>query len=80
MFRSKKIIKKMVNWKCKKKTIYQKKNLGLRDAIINRINFFFKNEKKDIIIEDSMLPSQSFFLSTATCFFFDPSFNCSSFF
>ena len=58
----KKIIKKMVNWKCKKKIIYQKKNLGLRDAIINGIDFFFRNEKKGIILEDSMLPSQSFFL------------------
>ena len=58
----KKIIKKMVNWKCKKKTIYQKKNLGLRDAIINGIDFFFKNEKQRIILVVCILPSQSFFL------------------
>lgn len=58
----KKIINKMVDWKCKKKIIYQKKNLGLKEAVIHGIDFFFKNEKRGIILEDSMLPSRSFFL------------------
>lgn len=57
----KKIIKKKINWKCKKKIKFQEKNIGLRNACIAGIDFLFKNEKKGIILEDSMLPTKNFF-------------------
>jgi hypothetical protein len=56
------IIKKEITWRCKKKIIFQKKNIGLRESVILAINFLFKNETKGIILEDSMLPNKSFFL------------------
>jgi hypothetical protein len=57
----KKIIKRDVNWKCRLVTKFQKRNLGLRQAVIHGIDFFFKNETKGIILEDSILPNDSFF-------------------
>lgn len=57
----KQIIKKYINWKCEKKIIYHEKNIGLRNSIITGINFLFLSEQKGIILEDSMLPSNSFF-------------------
>ena len=40
---------------------FQEKNIGLRNACIAGIDFLFKNEKKGIILEDSMLPTKNFF-------------------
>ena len=57
----KNIIKKEIDWKCKKKIIFQKKNIGLRKSAISALNFLFSNEMKGIILEDSMLPNKSFF-------------------
>ena len=58
----KKIIKREINWKCKLITKYQKRNIGLREAIINGIDFFFRKESSGIILEDSILPQDEFFL------------------
>ena len=55
------IIKKEISWNCKKKIIFQKKNIGLRKSAISAINFLFKNETKGIILEDSTFPNKSFF-------------------
>lgn len=57
----KNVIKKEISWKCKKKIIFQKKNIGLRKSAISALNLLFSNEAKGIILEDSMLPNKSFF-------------------
>ena len=48
-------------WKHKIKKNYLKKNHGCRDGVSNGINWFFKNEKMGIILEDDCLPNKSFF-------------------
>jgi hypothetical protein len=45
----------------KVKKNYLKKNKGLRNAVINGIDWFFSHEQKGIILEDDCLPSKSFF-------------------
>jgi len=50
-----------VDWKCKVKTLFRKKNLGCKYAVSSAIDWFFKNVKQGIILEDDCLPSQSFF-------------------
>ena len=50
-----------VDWDCELKTLFRNENLGCRDAVSSAINWFFENEEKGIIIEDDILPSNSFF-------------------
>lgn len=61
-------LKKIVSiFKTKKKNIksikikYEKKNLGLRTNIISGINWVFKSHERCIILEDDILPNNSFF-------------------
>jgi len=49
------------NFNCKVVKKYNNKNLGLRDAVIEAVTWFFKNEKHGIILEDDCLPNQSFY-------------------
>lgn len=51
-----------LNWNCKVKKNFSKKNLGMKLNVINSINWFFKNEKMGIILEDDCIPTISFFL------------------
>jgi len=50
-----------VDWDCKVKTLFRDKNLGCKVAVSSAIDWFFKNVKEGIILEDDCLPSQSFF-------------------
>jgi len=50
-----------INWDCKVKTLFRKKNLGCKYAVSGAITWFFKNVKQGIILEDDCLPDQSFF-------------------
>jgi hypothetical protein len=52
---------KKINWKCKLTTIFYSKHMLVKDSIPASINFFFKKEKQGIILEDDVLPSQSFY-------------------
>lgn len=57
-------IKKLIYTDFNKSNIvarFEKKNLGLRNAVIKGINWFFKNNQKGIILEDDCIPSKSFF-------------------
>ncbi len=56
----KKIIDK-INWEVKIKKYYLKKNYGCKHAVSIGLDWFFKNEKKGIILEDDCIPSISFF-------------------
>ena len=40
---------------------FRKKNLGCKYSISDAINWFFKNEKSGIILEDDLIPSEDFF-------------------
>jgi len=60
IYKIKKILKK-IDWPCKVKTLIRKKNLGSAKAVTDAIAWFFKYEKKGIILEDDCLPAQSFF-------------------
>ncbi len=50
-----------VDWDCKVYKKYNDKNLGCKITISSAINWFFKNVKAGIILEDDCLPNQSFF-------------------
>jgi len=52
---------KQVDWDCQVKTNFSEKNLGCKLGVSSGINWFFKNVKQGIILEDDCLPSQSFF-------------------
>jgi hypothetical protein len=50
-----------VDWPCSVKTLFQFQNLGVKEAPIVGINWFFKHVESGIILEDDCLPSASFF-------------------
>ncbi len=57
-------IKNNIDWNCKLKQIFFKKNLGPKLAITKAINKVFKTEKKLIIIDHDCLCDNSFFKFT----------------
>ncbi len=50
-----------VDWECKVSTRFSKHNQGMRLGVLNAINWFFDNEEKGIILEDDVLPDETFF-------------------
>lgn len=54
-------ITEKIDWPCKVKRLYRKKNLGCRYAVSGAITWFFKNVEEGIILEDDCLPNSSFF-------------------
>ena len=56
-----KYILKNINWKCKVKTLFRDKNLGCKYAVSGAIDWFFENVEQGMILEDDVLPNQSFF-------------------
>lgn len=50
-----------IDWQCKVKTLFRDKNLGCGKGPATAIDWFFKNVKEGIILEDDCLPNQSFF-------------------
>lgn len=50
-----------VDWPCKVKTLFRKKNLGCKSATSSAITWFFENEEQGIILEDDDLPNKDFF-------------------
>jgi hypothetical protein len=52
---------KNIDWDCKVKKLFYKKNKSLKKGISNSITWFFNNEKSGIILEDDLLPDVSFF-------------------
>lgn len=50
-----------IDWKCKVKRLYRKKNLGCGKAVSNAINWLFRSEEYGIIIEDDCLIEVSFY-------------------
>ncbi len=56
-----KSIFKTIDWPCRIKKNFQKKNLGCKLGPIAAMKWFFKNEEMGIILEDDILASVSFF-------------------
>ncbi|MCD4771251.1 nucleotide-diphospho-sugar transferase [archaeon] len=56
-----KYILENINWDCKIQTRFLDKNLGCKDGVSSAVDWFFKNVKKGIILEDDCVPSKSFF-------------------
>ena len=54
-------LKSNIDWDCRVKTLFREKNLGCKYACSGAIDWFFKNEKMGIILEDDTLPNESFF-------------------
>lgn len=50
-----------VDWPCKLRLFFRKRNLGCARAVTEGISWFFKYETQGIIIEDDILPSNAFF-------------------
>lgn len=50
-----------VDWDCELKTLFHDENLGCKMGVSGGINWFFDNEEEGVILEDDVLPIQSFF-------------------
>ena len=50
-----------IDWECSTKTLFREKNLGCKNAISCAIEWFFDNEEEGIILEDDVVPSNTFF-------------------
>lgn len=57
---TRKIIEK-VDWDCEVKTLFRERNLGLRKAVSEALDWFFENEEMGIILEDDCVPANCFF-------------------
>ena len=53
---------KNINWKCKKRYIKSKKNIGLKKRISTGLDKVFNLYDKAIILEDDCIPNKSFFI------------------
>ena len=50
-----------IDWDCEIKMLFRDKNIGLRTAVSQAIDWFFDNEEKGIVLEDDCLADISFF-------------------
>lgn len=50
-----------IDWDCEVKTLFREKNLGCGLGVKTAIDWFFSNEEDGIILEDDVLPEESFF-------------------
>lgn len=50
-----------VDWPCQLKTLFRSENLGCKQGVSSAINWFFENETEGVILEDDVIPDQSFF-------------------
>lgn len=50
-----------VDWPCEVKTLFRDSNLGCKIGVSSGIDWFFQWEEEGIILEDDVLPNESFF-------------------
>jgi hypothetical protein len=50
-----------VDWPCEVNALYRDKNLGCRTGVSEGITWFFSREEEGIILEDDVLPEETFF-------------------
>ena len=51
----------MIGWPCEVHRLFQKNNLGCRDAVTSALDWFFEKEPEGIVLEDDIIPDLSFF-------------------
>lgn len=51
-----------IDWDCEVQTLFREQNLGCGKAVSEAITWFFDNVEQGIILEDDILPEDSFFL------------------
>lgn len=56
------ICNKNIDWSCEISTNYKDKNMGCRAAVKHAIDWFFDHEESGIILEDDIVPNDSFFI------------------
>jgi hypothetical protein len=54
-------IVELIDWDCKLSVLFQEKNLGPMRSQMTAINWFFDQEDEGIIMEDDVLPDETFF-------------------
>jgi hypothetical protein len=50
-----------VDWPCEVKTLFRDENLGCKRGVSSGIDWFFEHESEGVILEDDVLPIQTFF-------------------
>jgi len=50
-----------IDWDCEVKTLFREKNMGMREGIIEALNWFFDNEEQGIVLEEDIYMSLSGF-------------------
>jgi hypothetical protein len=55
------VVLKNIDWECEVHTLLRDTNLGCKIAVSGAITWFFENVESGIILEDDILPDQSFF-------------------
>lgn len=55
------LIEQHVSWPCEIHRLYRGKNLGLREGVIQAIDWFFEHVDEGIILEDDCVPHPDFF-------------------
>ncbi|NOU47302.1 MAG: nucleotide-diphospho-sugar transferase [Bacteroidales bacterium] len=50
-----------IDWPCEVFTLFRNQNLGCKYAVSGALDWFFENEEMGIIVEDDVLPDNSFF-------------------
>ena len=62
VFETRKVIENEINWEYKYlKKLFSNNNYGCMNGVSKAINWFFKNEKEGIILEEDCLPHPDFF-------------------
>lgn len=51
----------LIDWPCQIRTLFRDVNLGCRFGVSGALDWFFEYEEEGIILEDDILPDQSFF-------------------
>src|ERR1700712_5595517 len=55
------VVLEHIDWDCEVHTLLREHNLGCKAAVSSAINWLFENVEEGIILEDDILPDESFF-------------------
>ena len=58
---ARKVVIENIDWDCELKILFREKNLGCKNAVEGALEWFFNNVEEGIILEDDVLPNESFF-------------------
>lgn len=58
---TKKVVESKIDWECDLTTLYRDENMGCARGVSSAITWFFEHVEEGIILEDDIVPRQSFF-------------------